>query len=146
MTSNMDFTDKAQATLAAAVQLAKDYANAQGKMDRYCFVLLVTNYILVAPPHLAFALLNEEAAAPIPGGVAGPSHGNTSLFTSAIQRAGGDPAIITRGVQRLLVRLPAQSPPPEETSLSSAALKILREAKELQTTMHDSVSDLPILH
>jgi ATP-dependent Clp protease ATP-binding subunit ClpB len=100
----------------------------------------------VAPAHLAFALLNEEAAAPIPGGVAGPSHGNVSLFTSAIQRAGGDPTIITRGVQRLLVRLPAQSPPPEETSLSSAALKILREAKELQTTMHDSVSDPLILN
>jgi hypothetical protein len=31
MTSNMDFTDKARDTLTAAVQLAKDYANAQGE-------------------------------------------------------------------------------------------------------------------
>ena len=30
MTSNLDFTDKSQETLAAAVQLAKDYANASG--------------------------------------------------------------------------------------------------------------------
>ena len=35
MASNMDFTDKAQATLAAAIQLAKDYANAQGEYNPY---------------------------------------------------------------------------------------------------------------
>ena len=28
--SNFDFTDKAQESVAAAIQLAKDYANAQG--------------------------------------------------------------------------------------------------------------------
>jgi hypothetical protein len=32
MASNFDFTDKAQQTLAGALQLAKDYANAQGKV------------------------------------------------------------------------------------------------------------------
>jgi ATP-dependent Clp protease ATP-binding subunit ClpB len=31
MTSNMEFTDKTQQSLAEAVQLAKDYANAQGE-------------------------------------------------------------------------------------------------------------------
>lgn len=30
MASGMDFTDKTQETLAAAIQQAKDYANAQG--------------------------------------------------------------------------------------------------------------------
>lgn len=30
MALNLDFTDKAQATLQAAIQLAKDYANSQG--------------------------------------------------------------------------------------------------------------------
>lgn len=30
MTSNMEFTDKTQQSLTDAVQLAKDYANAQG--------------------------------------------------------------------------------------------------------------------
>lgn len=30
MTSNLEFTDKTQETLAAAIQLAKDYANADG--------------------------------------------------------------------------------------------------------------------
>jgi ATP-dependent Clp protease ATP-binding subunit ClpB len=36
------------------------------------------------------------------------------------------------------VRLPTQSPPPDDTSLSAAATKVLREAQELQKTMHDS--------
>jgi len=30
MALNLDFTDKAQTTLQAAIQLAKDYANSQG--------------------------------------------------------------------------------------------------------------------
>jgi hypothetical protein len=30
MALNLDFTDKAQGTLQAAIQLAKDYANSQG--------------------------------------------------------------------------------------------------------------------
>lgn len=30
MASSMNFTDKTQESLAAAIQLAKDYANAQG--------------------------------------------------------------------------------------------------------------------
>jgi hypothetical protein len=30
MATNLEFTDKAQATLATAIQLAKDHANSQG--------------------------------------------------------------------------------------------------------------------
>lgn len=45
---------------------------------------------------------------------------------------------VRRGLQKLIVRLPTQSPPPEEISLSSAALKVLREADSLRKTMHDS--------
>lgn len=33
MASNLNFTDKTQESLSAAVQLAKDYANAQGMFD-----------------------------------------------------------------------------------------------------------------
>lgn len=36
------------------------------------------------------------------------------------------------------MRLPTQSPPPDETSLSAATSKVLREAHNLQKTMHDS--------
>ena len=46
--------------------------------------------------------------------------------------------MIKRALNRIIVRLPAQSPPPDETTLSSAALKVLREAQSIQKTMHDS--------
>ncbi|KAF8877454.1 P-loop containing nucleoside triphosphate hydrolase protein [Gymnopilus junonius] len=120
MASNMEFTDKTQQSLSDAIQLAKDYANAQ-----------------VYPAHLAFVLLNEgEAAEP---SAAGGSHaGVTPLFSSVITKAGGDPTVVRRGVQKVIVRLPSQDPPPEETSFSTASLKVLREAQSLQKTMHDS--------
>ncbi|QRV76707.1 heat shock protein HSP104 family protein [Ceratobasidium sp. AG-Ba] len=109
--SNFEFTDKTQLTIAAALQSAKDHANAQ-----------------VHPAHLANALLNE----------AGEGASPTSLFSSVISKAGGDPAIVNRAVQKLLVRLPTQDPPPDDTTFSSALLKVLREAQTLQKDMHDS--------
>jgi ATP-dependent Clp protease ATP-binding subunit ClpB len=76
------------------------------------------------------------------------------LFASVIQRAGGDPVslilipllislvlyqiAVKRAIQKLIVQLPTQSPPPDETTLSPATLKTLREAQTLQKTMHDS--------
>lgn len=45
---------------------------------------------------------------------------------------------VKRGLQKLIVRLPTQSPPPEEISFSGTTMKILREAHNLQKTMHDS--------
>ncbi|KAI0778205.1 P-loop containing nucleoside triphosphate hydrolase protein [Trametes elegans] len=116
MASSMNFTDKTQESLAAAIQLAKDYAHAQ-----------------VHPAHIAFVLLNEG-----PGEGGAPASGSHSLFASVIDKAGGDSVAVRRGLQKLIVRLPAQSPPPEEVSLSTAALKVLREAESLRKTMHDS--------
>ncbi|EIM83507.1 uncharacterized protein STEHIDRAFT_101770 [Stereum hirsutum FP-91666 SS1] len=113
------FTDKAQASVAAALQLAKDYSHAQ-----------------LYPAHLAFVLLNEGAGdTAAPGGV---SHAQTPLFASVIQKAGGDVSLVKRALQKLIVRLPSQSPAPEEVSLSSEAAKVLREAQSLSKTMHDS--------
>ena len=43
-----------------------------------------------------------------------------------------------RNLQKFIVRIPTQSPPPDDTSLSSASLKVIREAQSLQKTMHDS--------
>lgn len=101
----------------------------------------------VQPAHIAFALLNEGAGQ-------GSGH---SLFTSVIQKAGGDPVstyyatltmraqadhplqtTVQRALQKIIVRLPAQQPAPDEVSLSPAAMKVLREAQSLQKTMHDS--------
>ena len=47
-------------------------------------------------------------------------------------------ASIKRGINKLLVRLPSQTPPPDDTAFSSGYIKILRQAQELQKTMHDS--------
>lgn len=100
----------------------------------------------VHPAHIAFALLNEGAGE-------GSGH---SLFNSVIQKAGGDPvsthkasttdltltilpqALVQRGLQKIIVRLPAQQPAPEDVSLGGPALKVIREAQSLQKTMHDS--------
>ena len=65
--SGFDFTDKAQANVAAAIKLAKDYSNPQ-----------------VLPIHLAFVLLNEGA------GEASNGKPQQSLFASVIQKAGGE--------------------------------------------------------
>ncbi|KIJ21757.1 hypothetical protein PAXINDRAFT_64507 [Paxillus involutus ATCC 200175] len=117
---NLDnLTDKTQQSIAAAIQLSRDYANPQ-----------------VQPVHLAFVLLNEGQDGAIPGGV--QASNSQSLFTSVIQRAGGDPTPVKRGLQKLIVRLPSQSPPPDDVSLSFATTKVLREAQEQQRTMHDS--------
>ncbi|KAF8168103.1 P-loop containing nucleoside triphosphate hydrolase protein [Crassisporium funariophilum] len=122
MTSNMEFTDKTQQSLSDAIQLAKDYANAQ-----------------VHPAHLAFVLLNDGSSdMPMPGGSQQSSTSGAPLFASVVSKAGGDPVAVKRGVQKLIVRFPAQNPPPDETSFSAAAMKILREANSLQKTMHDS--------
>ena len=45
---------------------------------------------------------------------------------------------LKRALNRIIVRLPAQSPPPDEITLGPAALKVLREAQSIQKTMHDS--------
>lgn len=111
MAANFEFTDKTQTTIESAVQLAKDYANAQ-----------------VHPAHIAFVLLNET----------GPDGNAASLFSSVIQRSGGDVAVFKRALQKIIVRLPAQQPAPEEISFSPAAVKVLKEAQSIQKTMHDS--------
>ena len=46
--------------------------------------------------------------------------------------------MVKRAIQKLIVRLPAQSPPPDEVTLSPDALRVIREAHALQKTMHDS--------
>ncbi|KAJ8522578.1 hypothetical protein ONZ45_g877 [Pleurotus djamor] len=117
---NFDFTDKARGTINAAVQLAKDYAHAQ-----------------IHPAHIAFALMTDMSSGDeaIPNGK--PSS-QKSLFYSVVTKAGGDPTVVQRGIQRLIVRLPSQDPPPESVSISSLALKVLKEAQNLQKSMHDS--------
>lgn len=115
-----EYTEKAEKTIANALQLAKDYSNAE-----------------VYPAHLSFVLINEAGVteATLPNGP--PSSSNVPLFPGSISRAGGDVNNVRRSIQKLVVRLPAQSPPPEIISYSSSLRKVLREAQSLQKTMHD---------
>ena len=70
---NYDFTEKSEQTLAAAIQLAKDYAHSQ-----------------VQPVHFASAMLNEDTGPAPPGALPKPTSQTGSLFVQAIQKAGGD--------------------------------------------------------
>lgn len=79
-------------------------------------------------------MLNETSNGDTNGALPAGKQSN-SLFASAISKAGGDPAVVNRAVQKLVVRLPAQDPPPEDTSLSQATHRVLREAQNLQKTM-----------
>jgi ATP-dependent Clp protease ATP-binding subunit ClpB len=110
MAANLDLTDRAQRSLQDAVQLARDHANSQ-----------------VYPAHIAFALLNDNT-----------DNNNTPLFSSIISSVGGDPHAAKRTFNKLIVRFPQQSPPPDDIGFSVAALKILRDAQSIQKTMHDS--------
>jgi len=89
-----------------------------------------------------------------PGGIA---QAQIPLFASVIQKAGGDvvssspisllrdhanppprQTLVKRALQRIIVRLPAQSPPPDDISLAPETLRVLQDAQSLQKTMHDS--------
>jgi ATP-dependent Clp protease ATP-binding subunit ClpB len=92
--SNFDFTDKANESVVAAVQLAKDYAQAQGMYICYHLWYSVLTPLAVQPAHLAFVLLNEgsaDAQSSPSSGAAPRANSGASLFQSVIERAGGDP-------------------------------------------------------
>ena len=155
MAQNLEFTDKAQATLQAAIQLAQDHANSQGTsiVSSLTPTFTVADYVAYAvyPAHLAFVLLNEGA-----GDEPAPGSAQIPLFASVIEKAGGDvvstpynplvrvrqltkcQTLVKRAFKRIIIRLPAQSPPPDDISLASETTRVLREAQTLQKTMHDS--------
>jgi ATP-dependent Clp protease ATP-binding subunit ClpB len=125
-----DYTDRAQASIAAALQLAKDYAHSS-----------------IFPAHLALALLTEgapqDAHLPAkdsrPGTPAtnGSSHTQQSLFRSVLTKAGADSNKVEAGLREALRKIPSQSPPPDDVGLSSSAAKVLKKAAEFKTQQHD---------
>lgn len=104
-------------------------------------------------------MLNEGDPT-INGVAADPSSHKQSLLHTVISRAGGDPVLFKRAIQKVVVRLPVQSPPPDDISFryvlqlpstlellgdwfillicSSAMIKILDEAKQISKTMRDN--------
>lgn len=134
MATNFDFTDKTQQSITDAIQLANDYANAQGP---FFLSLLLTSLklpLLISTPC-------PSCFRPYQSALTFTFH---SIWNSFVRLCHTESRWRFRKfpsrspIQKLIVRLPTQSPPPDEISLSSACLKTLREAQNLQKTMHDS--------
>ncbi|KAH6681981.1 putative heat shock protein hsp98 [Halenospora varia] len=123
-TSNMNFTDRASKALSDAMSVAEGYSHSQ-----------------LLPLHLALSLLDP----PIDESkdqqqTFNASHGAAaqSLFRQVVERAHGDPQAFQRALQKAIVRLPSQSPPPDQISMAPSFTKVLRSAHELQKTQKDS--------
>ena len=125
MTSNMQFTDRASQALADAQDLAQQYAHSQ-----------------LQPLHLAVSLLDPppDQSKDQQNNNAHTSHAASSapLFKQVVERAHGDTQLLTRALNKALVRLPSQDPPPEQISVSPAISKVLRSANDLSKTQKDS--------
>ncbi|GAB7344147.1 hypothetical protein MBLNU457_2042t1 [Dothideomycetes sp. NU457] len=125
MTSNMQFTDRASQALADAQDLASQYSHSQLQP------LHLAVSLLDPPPDLSKDQQNNNAHA---------SHASSSspLFKQVVERAHGDTQLLTRALNKALVRLPSQDPPPEQISVSPAISKVLRAANDLSKTQKDS--------
>ncbi|KAH8595786.1 P-loop containing nucleoside triphosphate hydrolase protein [Bisporella sp. PMI_857] len=122
--SNMDFTERAQKALTDAMALAEQYSHSQ-----------------LLPLHLALSLLDPPVdESKDQQQTTNASHGaaSQSLFRQAVDRANGDPQAFKRALQKGLVRLPSQDPPPDHISMAPTFSTVLRKAQELQKTQKDS--------
>jgi len=82
------------------------------------------SHIEITPLHIAFALLSEDD--------------QNSRLRTIFTKTAGDIIQFERSIRRQLVRLPSQDPPPEQLTLSPAALKFLRNAQAIQKRQKDS--------
>ncbi|PWN43817.1 P-loop containing nucleoside triphosphate hydrolase protein [Ceraceosorus guamensis] len=129
----MEFTDRAQAAVGAALQLAKDFAHPQ-----------------VRPEHLALAFLNDDARGTSAGALNTfePSRPSTpssnkpnaseSLFRSVLGKAGVDASRFEFSLRNALKKIASQNPAPDEVGLAGSTSRILKEADHLKTQQHDS--------
>ncbi|EHK98050.1 putative Heat shock protein hsp98 [Glarea lozoyensis 74030] len=115
----MDFTDRASKALSDAMAVAEGYAHPQ-----------------LLPLHLGLSLLDppadeskDQQNGPAP---------SQSLFRQVVEKANGDPQAFQRSLQKAIVRLPSQNPPPEQIAMAPSFTKVLRGAHDLQKTQKDS--------
>lgn len=120
----MNFTDRGSKALSDAMGIAESYAHPQ-----------------LLPLHLASSLLDPPPdESKDQQQTVNASHGaaSQSLFRQVVERAHGDPQAFQRALNRALVRLPSQSPPPDQIAMAPSFTKVLRAAHELQKTQKDS--------
>ncbi|ORZ32848.1 ATP-dependent Clp protease, ATP-binding subunit ClpB [Catenaria anguillulae PL171] len=79
-------------------------------------------HVQVAPAHLSTALLDDPS----------------KFLANVLSKAGAEVTPIERIIKRHLSKLPTQSPPPPDVSLSPAALAVLKKAQDLQKQQKDS--------
>ena len=119
MAPKWEFTDRAQKGLEEAMKLSEQF-----------------NHPQVVPVHLAVTLLEPPQDE---SNDAQNNAGNTSsLFRQAVERAQGDPQMLYRQLQKLLVRLPCQDPPPENVTMSPKLFNVFQKAEELRKIAKDS--------
>ena len=124
MAANMQFTDRAQKALGDAAALAEQYAHSQ-----------------LLPIHLASVLFDppvDESKDQQQAFNASHASSSAPLFKQVVERAHGDTQLLSRAINKQLVRLPSQDPPPEHVSVSPAFSKVLRGANDLSKTQKDS--------
>jgi ATP-dependent Clp protease ATP-binding subunit ClpB len=123
-TSSMNFTERASKALSDAMGVAEQYAHPQ-----------------LLPLHLAMSLLDPPPdQSKDQQQTVNASHGSASqsLFRQVVERAHGDPQAFQRALNKAVVRLPSQTPPPEQIAMAPSFTKVLRTANELQKTQKDS--------
>ncbi|KAN0114836.1 P-loop containing nucleoside triphosphate hydrolase protein [Hyaloscypha variabilis] len=123
-TSNMNFTDRASKALSDAMGIAEANAHPQ-----------------LLPIHLASSLLDPPPdESKDQQQTVNASHGasSQSLFRQVVERAHGDAQGFQRALNKAIVRLPSQTPPPEQIAMAPSFTKVLRQAHELQKTQKDS--------
>lgn len=123
-TSNMNFTDRASKALGDAMGIAEANAHPQ-----------------LLPIHLASSLLDPPPdESKDQQQTVNASHGasSQSLFRQVVERAHGDAQGFQRALNKAIVRLPSQTPPPEQIAMAPSFTKVLRQAHELQKTQKDS--------
>lgn len=128
MASAPEFTDKAVQSIQAALQLAKDHAHPN-----------------VQPAHLALALLVDDvgvqsaatSSRPESPSRKGPA-ASASLFSSVLSKVGIDAVKFDQTLRSTLRKIPQQTPPPDDITLSGAAAKVIKTADSLKTQQHDS--------
>lgn len=102
MSSGYQFTESAEKALVAAKNLAQENANST-----------------VTPAHIASALLDADDSS---------KSTSSSLFSSILDKSGADASIFKRGVARIVVRIPAQDPPPEDGKSQKTPLSTKTES------------------
>lgn len=145
--ADFQFTTLSQAAISSAIQVRPPHCSLRPAprsdlstsadtpgLPRCWQVAKSYNSSQVYPVHLALTLLSDPNQSPnANGSTDGSPAGQQSLLWQVINQVGGDPVAFQRALQKAIVKLPAQDPPPEDVSIGPLS-KLLRDGQELMKT------------